>query len=266
MKTLWPYLRAMPCPCSSVRLSALICSVVVLFALALQAQSAMAKDHADVLITGGTVVTMDGSRRILEGGAIAVRGDTIVGVGTLAEMEARVEAAKRIDATGMIVMPGLINGHQHAAMTLFRGLADDLALNDWLEKYIFPAEAKNVTEDFVVWGTRLGILEMLRGGTTTYADMYYFEDAVARVTKEAGMRGVLAETIIDFPAPDNKTTAQAFAYTEDFSETLERRSADHCFGRPSFDLYVFRENVAGIGGPGAPLSRADPDSSFGSAF
>ena len=113
-------------------------------------------------------------------------------------------------------MPGLINGHQHAAMTLFRGLADDLALNDWLEKYIFPAEAKNVTEDFVVWGTRLGILEMLRGGTTTYADMYYFEDAVARVTKEAGMRGVLAETIIDFPAPDNKTTAQAFAYTEDF--------------------------------------------------
>ncbi len=216
MKSLWPYLRAVPCLSSSVRLSALICSVVVLFSLALQAQRATAKDHADVLIAGGTVVTMDGSRRILEGGEIAVRGDTIVGVGTPAEMEARFDAAQRIDATGMIVMPGLINGHQHAAMTLFRGLADDLALNDWLEKYIFPAEAKNVTEDFVVWGTRLGILEMLRGGTTTYADMYYFEDAVARVTKEAGMRGVLAETIIDFPAPDNKTTAQAFAYTEDF--------------------------------------------------
>ncbi|HKV27679.1 MAG TPA: amidohydrolase, partial [Candidatus Acidoferrales bacterium] len=115
-----------------------------------------------------------------------------------------------------IVMPGLINGHQHAAMSLFRGLADDLALNDWLQKYIFPAEARNVTPDFVTWGTRLGVLEMLRGGTTTYADMYYFEDEVARATKEAGMRGVLGETIIDFPAPDNKSVPQMLAYTENY--------------------------------------------------
>jgi 5-methylthioadenosine/S-adenosylhomocysteine deaminase len=177
---------------------------------------AAAKEKVDLLITGGTVVTMDAQRRVIEDGAVAVRGDSIVAVGSREEIEASFESMKTIDARGALVMPGLINGHAHAAMSLFRGLADDLSLDDWLKKYIFPAEARNVTEDFVVWGTRLGVLEMLRGGITTYADMYYFEDAVARVTKEAGMRGVLGETIIDFPAPDNKTLAAAFTYTQDF--------------------------------------------------
>ena len=166
--------------------------------------------------TGGTVVTMDAQKRVIEDGAVAVRGDSIVAVGPRTEIEAQFDAAKIIDARGTLVLPGLINGHAHAAMSLFRGIADDLALDDWLQKYIFPAEARNVTEDFVTWGTRLGILEMLRGGITTYADMYYFEDAVARATKEAGMRGVLGETIIDFPAPDNKTLAQAFQYTQEY--------------------------------------------------
>jgi 5-methylthioadenosine/S-adenosylhomocysteine deaminase len=179
-------------------------------------QAAPAKEHVDVLVSGGTVVTMDAQRRIVEDGAVAVRGDTIVAAGPRAEIEARFDASRQIDARGKLVMPGLINGHQHAPMVLFRGLADDLALNDWLQKYIFPAEARNVTEDFVTWGTRLGVLEMIRGGTTTYADMYYFEDAVARVTKEAGMRGVLGETVLDFPAPDNKSLPQALAYTEEY--------------------------------------------------
>jgi 5-methylthioadenosine/S-adenosylhomocysteine deaminase len=176
----------------------------------------IAREKADLLITGGTVITMDAQRRLIDDGAVAIRGDSIVAVGSRAEIEARFEASKTIDARGALIMPGLINGHAHAAMSLFRGLADDLSLDDWLRKYIFPAEARNVTEDFVVWGTRLGLLEMLRGGITTYADMYYFEDAVARVTKEAGMRGVLGETIIDFPAPDNKTFAAAFAYTQGY--------------------------------------------------
>ena len=180
------------------------------------AQQKPVKEHADLLVAGGTVVTMDAGRRIVEDGAVAVRGDTIVAVGPRAELESRFEAAQRIDAKGKLVLPGLINGHAHAAMSLFRGLADDLALDEWLKKYIFPAEARNVTEDFVTWGTRLGILEMLRGGITTYVDMYYFEDAVAHATKEAGMRGVLGETVLDFPAPDNKTVAQALAYTEDY--------------------------------------------------
>lgn len=177
---------------------------------------AAAKEKADLVITGGTVVTMDAQRRVIEDGAVAVRGDSIVAVGSSSDIDSRYIATKKIDARGMIVMPGLINGHAHAAMSLFRGIADDLSLDDWLHKYIFPAEARNVNEDFVIWGTRLGILEMLRGGITTYADMYYFEDAVARVTKEAGMRGVLGETIIDFPAPDNKTLADAYAYTQKF--------------------------------------------------
>jgi 5-methylthioadenosine/S-adenosylhomocysteine deaminase len=199
-----------------------ICSFVAL----LVALPGFAKDKADLLIVHGVVVTMDAQRRVIDDGAIAVLGDSIVAVGKSSEIESKYEAPKIkiIDARGAIIMPGLINGHAHAAMSLFRGIADDLALDEWLNKYIFPAEARNVTEDFVVWATRLSLLEMLRGGTTTYCDMYYFEDAVARVTKEAGMRGVLAETIIDFPAPDNKTTQQAFDYTQKF--------IDHWTGDP----------------------------------
>jgi 5-methylthioadenosine/S-adenosylhomocysteine deaminase len=196
------------------RLFVLICGAASL----LTPRLVVAKDKADLLVTNGTVITMDGQRRIIENGAVAVRGDSIVAVGASADLAAQYDAAKIVDARGAIVMPGLINGHAHAAMSLFRGIADDLSLDDWLKKYIFPAEARNVTEEFVVWGTRLGMLEMLRGGITTYADMYYFEDAVARVTKEAGMRGVLGETIIDFPAPDNKTVPQALEYTQKFIE------------------------------------------------
>lgn len=180
------------------------------------APAAFAKEKADLIVTNGTVVTMDPARRVIENGAIAVRGDSILAVDSSDKISSQYDAAKIIDARGALVLPGLINSHAHAAMSLFRGLADDLSLDDWLRKYIFPAEARNVTEEFVTWGTRLSIEEMLRGGITTYADMYYFEDAVARVTKEAGMRGVLGETIIDFPAPDNKTTAAAFAYTQTF--------------------------------------------------
>src|SRR5271170_5645641 len=174
------------------------------------------KERVDLLVAGGTVVTMDSGKRVIEDGAVAIRGDSIVAVGTRAEVESRYDGARKIDARGKIVMPGLINAHAHGAMSLFRGIADNLSLDDWLRKYIFPAEARNVTPDFVAWGTRLGILEMLQGGITDYADMYYFEDEVARVTKEAGMRGVLGETIIDFPAPDNKTPEAAFGYTQKY--------------------------------------------------
>ena len=203
-----------PLLCLYLCLAVFICGAFDL----LLARPAYAKEHVDLVVTNGTVVTMDAQRHVLENGAVAVRGDSIVAVGPSADIAAQYDAAKIVDARGAIVMPGLINGHAHAAMSLFRGMADDLALDDWLKKYIFPAEARNVTEDFVMWGTRLGMLEMLRGGITTYADMYYFEDAVARVTKEAGMRGVLGETILDFPAPDNKTVAQALEYTQKFIE------------------------------------------------
>jgi len=159
---------------------------------------------------------MDAEFRVIEDGAVAIEGDTIVAVGARADIAPGARAARTIDASGALVTPGMINGHAHAAMSLFRGVAEDHSLDDWLQKYIFPAEARNVTDEFVLWGTRLGVLEMLRGGITTYADMYYFEDVVASVTKEAGMRGVLGQTVVDFPAPDHKTPAAAFAYTQKF--------------------------------------------------
>src|SRR2546427_1157333 len=187
---------------------------------------------ADLLITGGTVVTMDGARTIYDDGAVAVRGDTIVGVGPRAEVEAKYLASQAIDAKGKLVLPGFINGHTHVPMTLFRGLHDDVTLDDWLHKYIFPAEAKNVTEDFVRWGTRLAVAEQIRSGITTFADMYYFEDAVAEETKAAGMRGVLGETFIDFPAPDNKTNAAMLAYTEKFLQKWQGDPLIHAAPAP----------------------------------
>lgn len=159
---------------------------------------------------------MDGSRRVIDNGGVAVKGGRVVAVGTSAEMDLNYSSPQVIDASGKVVIPGLINGHTHVPMTLFRGIADDLDLQEWLTKYIFPAEAKNVTEDFVRVGTRLGLAEMIRSGTTTYCDMYYFEDAIADETFKAGMRGVLGETVIDFPVADNKTNAEAMAYVERF--------------------------------------------------
>src|SRR5882724_3689839 len=186
-----------------------------LFSAGLHAQMAK-KEKVDLLVSGGTIVTMDGQRRILEDGAIAVKGDAILALGPRAEIESKYAAPQTINAKGKLVLPGFINGHTHVPMTLFRGLHDDVTLDEWLRKYIFPAEAKNVTEEFVRWGTRLAAAEQIRGGVTTFADMYYYEDAVAEETKAAGMRGVLGETFIDFPAPDNKTEAEMSAYTEKF--------------------------------------------------
>src|SRR6202011_28327 len=185
---------------------------VVALTLARDVNAQKKKQRVDLVILGGTVVTMDGERKILENGALAVNGDLIVAVGPRGPIEREFEGAETIQAKGKLVLPGFVNGHTHAAMTLFRGLRDDVTLDEWLTKYIFPAEAKNVTEEFVRWGTRLGALEMIRGGTTTYADMYYFEDAIAEETKKAGMRGVLGETVIDFPVPDSKSPAQTLAY------------------------------------------------------
>src|SRR6266566_1057775 len=192
----------------------LLLTLQFLFPVSLSSQAIRQK--ADLIIAGGTVITMDGARTIYDDGAVVVRGDTIVAVGPRAEVEAKYASSQTIDARGKLVLPGFINGHTHVPMTLFRGLHDDVTLNDWLYKYIFPAEAKNVNEEFVRWGTRLAAAEQIRSGVTTFADMYYFEDAVAEETKAAGMRGVLGETFIDFPAPDNKNEPAMLSYTETF--------------------------------------------------
>jgi len=200
-----------------------LCGAIELFLISSAYAQAPSKQavSVDLLITGGTIVTMDPSRRTLEDGFIAVRGDEIVAVGSGASASLHfapkgIDAKLKIDARGKLILPGFINGHTHVPMTLLRGLRDDVTLDEWLTKFIFPAEAKNVTEEFVRWGTRLAAAEQIRSGVTTFADMYYFEDAVAEETKAAGMRGVLGETILDFPAPDNKTNDAMLEYTEKF--------------------------------------------------
>jgi 5-methylthioadenosine/S-adenosylhomocysteine deaminase len=174
----------------------------------------LSAEPADWIWSARYVITENAQRRVIENGAVAIRGERIVGVGTKAEIDGRFQARQRLDRPDAILAPGLIDTHTHAAMSLFRGIADDKKLQDWLQNYIFPAEAKNVSPDFVRWGTRLGCLEMLLGGTTTFTDMYYFEDVVAEVAKEAGMRGVLGETIIGFPVADAKTLADSLKFTE----------------------------------------------------
>ena len=172
--------------------------------------------RVSIIITGGVVVTVDPDRRILSPGAIAIDGRTIVAVDRPEVIAASFRAAETLNASGTVVMPGLINTHTHAPMVMYRGLADDLALMDWLQKYIFPAEAKTVSPEFVRTGARLAALEMIGSGTTTYADMYYFEEEIARITRNAGLRGVLGETIISFPSPDAKTPSEGLARNEAF--------------------------------------------------
>jgi 5-methylthioadenosine/S-adenosylhomocysteine deaminase len=169
-----------------------------------------------LVISGGTVVTMDSAGRVLSPGAVAVDGRDIVAIDAPEAIAARFKARESLDASGQVVIPGLINTHTHAPMVLYRGLADDLALMEWLEKYIFPAEAKTVSPAFVRAGTRLAVLEMIRSGTTAYADMYYFEEEIAKATKDAGIRGVLGQTIIQFPVPDARTPAEGIARASAF--------------------------------------------------
>jgi len=186
------------------------------FLLLAASAAAVAQTQVDAIWSARWVVTMDTQRRVIPNGAVAVSGDHIVDVGPRAEIDRNYRATARLDRPDAILTPGLINTHTHAAMSLFRGVADDMKLQDWLEKVIFPAEARNVDREFVRWGTRLALLEMALSGTTTYTDMYYFEDAVAQETKQAGMRGVLGETVIGFPAPDFKTPQATLAFTEQF--------------------------------------------------
>ncbi len=176
----------------------------------------LAAEPADAIWSARYVITMDARRRVIENGAVAVRNGRIVGLGGKREIDARYQPRERLDRPDAILAPGLVNTHTHAAMSLLRGVADDLNLQDWLNKFIFPAESKNLSREYVRWGTRLAVLEMLLGGTTTFTDMYYFEDVVAEAAKEAGIRGVLGETIIGFPVADAKTPGDALRFTQGY--------------------------------------------------
>ena len=234
--------------CSALKqLFLLIGLVVVSAAIALaQAPRKAASAGFDLVVTNATIVTMDPARHVIEDGVISVSGDSISFVGPASDFYARngkaFAATQTIDARGKLIMPGLINAHTHIPMVLMRGLVDDVTLDDWLRKYIFPAEAKNVNEEFVRWGSRLALAEMIRSGTTAFADMYYFADAVAEETKAAGLRGFLGETWIDFPAPDNKNEAEMAAYTEKFLKKWQGDALIHASVAPH-SIYTCSEKT-----------------------
>jgi 5-methylthioadenosine/S-adenosylhomocysteine deaminase len=184
--------------------------------------TAALKESISLLISGGWVLTQNEAREVFHPGAVAIRGEKIVAVGPAAKLAARFAAEQVLDYPRGLVMPGLINAHTHAAMSLFRGLADDLPLETWLNSYIFPAESK-LDDNFVYWGSKLAIAEMLLSGTTTFADMYLFADAVARAASETGIRAVVGEVLYDFPSPNYGLPAAGLA----FSEALCRTWRDH---------------------------------------
>ncbi len=169
----------------------------------------------DIVIKNGVVLTLNSSKSIFEKGMIIIENDTITFSGE--EHSASIpQHSKIIDAKGGIIMPGMINTHTHVGMSLFRTLADDTA--DRLRKYLFPLEEKFVTPDLVYWASLYSLTEMIEGGTTTFADMYYFEDKVADAAVQAGVRGILGESILNFPSPDTKEPYGGFENTEKFLE------------------------------------------------
>jgi 5-methylthioadenosine/S-adenosylhomocysteine deaminase len=175
---------------------------------------------ADILVHNGTILTMDEKNTVIPDGLIAISGNTIRSIGK--DKKGWVTAKRELDAEGGLILPGLINCHTHAAMTLFRGLADDLPLMDWLNNYIFPAEGK-MDGDFVRVGTLLACAEMIMSGTTTFCDMYLFEEEVAKAAQEAGMRCLIGEVLYDFPSPNYGSIEKGFTYTE---ALIERWKAD----------------------------------------
>ena len=179
----------------------------------------------DLLVRGDYIVTMDDGGTIIENGAVAIDDGVILAVGPATEIAAKYPAAEVLDGENRIVMPGLVNGHSHAAMTLLRGVADDLALMDWLENYIFPAEVEFVDPEFVRIGTELACWEMIRGGTTTFVDMYYYPDTIAEVVDQCGMRAMISATVIDQRSPDAENAGDSIAKGVGFIERWQGRNS-----------------------------------------
>ena len=184
-----------------------------------------AADGIDLIIDGRYVVTMDTDDGVIVNGAIAVDDGVIVAVGPGAEIHASYSAAETIAGDNRVVMPGLVNGHSHAAMTILRGIADDLALMDWLNNYIFPAEVEFVDAEFVRIGTELACWEMIRGGTTTFVDMYYYPDTIAAVVDSCGMRALISTTVIGQRSPDAEGANDSISKGSGFIERWQNRSS-----------------------------------------
>ncbi len=176
-----------------------------------------------LIVRGDYVLTMEPGQPVLEDGAVAIIGDRILRVGPWAEIDARFVAERVLPGKGRIVMPGLVNGHTHTSMTLFRGMVDDLDLMTWLNQYVFPMEGRFVTPEFVRIGTQLACWEMIQGGTTTFVDMYFYPATIARVVEECGLRAIVASPHIDFPSPGFKGWDDSFAAAIEFVEAWQGR-------------------------------------------
>ena len=182
-------------------------------------------DRIDLIVYGDYVIAMDDAGTVIEKGAIAIDEGIILAIGPAGEISASHSAHESLQGDGRIVIPGLINGHSHAAMTLLRGVADDLALMDWLQNYIFPAEVEFVDAEFVRIGTELACWEMIRGGTTTFVDMYYYPDTIAEVVESCGMRALISATVIDQRSPDAESADDSIAKGIGFIERWKDRNS-----------------------------------------
>src|SRR5512137_1016866 len=196
--------------------------------------------EVDIILEGGTILTLDDADTVIPSGAVAILNDTIVAVGPRRDIAGRFRGRTVIEATNHVIMPGLVNAHTHAAMTSFRGIADDLELMEWLNRSIFPAEAKNVDPELAYWGSLLACVEMIRSGTTTFCDMYIFEDETAKAASLAGMRCLLGEVLFDFPSPNAQTSAAGLACTEKFLEKWAHDDLIHIIVEPH-SLYTCSE-------------------------
>ena len=184
-----------------------------------------AERSIDLIIRGDYVVSMDEAGSIVENGAVAIDDGLILAIGPAEDILAEYSAVKTLDGKHRIIMPGLINGHSHAAMTLLRGVADDLPLMDWLNNYIFPAEVEFVDPEFVRIGTELACWEMIRGGTTTFVDMYYYPDTVAEVIERCGMRALISATVIDQRSPDAENAGDSIQKGNSFIERWQGKNS-----------------------------------------
>ena len=182
-------------------------------------------DQIDLIVKGSHIVTMDSLGTVIENGAVAIDEGVILEIGSAADIDATYSARETLDGGKRVVMPGLVNGHSHAAMTLLRGVADDLALMDWLQNYIFPAEVEFVDAEFVRIGTELACWEMIRGGTTTFVDMYYYPDTIAEVVDSCGMRALVSATVIDQRSPDAENAGDSIAKGSGFIERWQGKNS-----------------------------------------
>ncbi|WCL55479.1 amidohydrolase [Gimibacter soli] len=231
-----------------------LAAAVALVALNPMKETTMAAETADMIVLGDYVVTMDDAAGVIEHGAVAVKDGAIVAVGKADEIKAKYTAKEIMNGDSKVLMPGLVNGHTHTSMTLLRGVADDLDLMTWLTKFIFPMEGRFVDPEFVRIGTSLACWEMIRGGTTSFVDMYFYPEVIAGVVEECGLRAVVTAPMIDFPSPGFKGWEDSFAAGVKFVESHKGKSARVKPGlAPHAPYTVSKEHLAEVLGAAKKL-------------